>query len=501
MCGGVVNDIVNDLSGAQVEQDALSSPPLPSFFSPPSHINDPNLHELPHGYTQDRVSPVTDPFINHAGFYLQVYSCLLGADEDVAPGIPQAAATMSQAIASATKDFQTSLGLLHSSADSWKGAAADAAVQNVTSSLPIPQAISDGASALGVLAQHFSATVANAKNQIVPIYGQYEADLHNYPEQADQIQQQYSTYAFNVMTSAPGYEPNISNIATNNPGFNAGPPPTVGGGTGGAGGGSGVTGGAGGGGVVSAGTGGLGSVGAGAGRSSVAVPSGNPGGPAGPETSTPAPQQSTTSPTSTPTDPPAGTYSPASAAASTPAPAGYSGSGLSSLGSSLQGLASPLQSALGQAMNAGKGGAGAPPGANGLGKPPPEGKLAIGGKGSGGLGGGGAGGGAGAHGPALAKPASAPGTTAERTVAAGSRAGLSAAPGSAGAGAPGAGAPAAGQQGGAAAGANHQPSKALRRKRNGENLIGDADAVVPVLGEPAPAEDAKPEAAPARGLR
>jgi hypothetical protein len=197
----------------------------------------------------------------------------------------------------------------------------------------------------------------------------------------------------------------------------------------------------------------------------------------------------------TPTSPPF-----PSAASATPSAA--SGSGLSNVaqqlaGGPMEGLSSLPQS-LGQAMNAGRGAGnpGALAGASNPGNLPKEGALALG---KGPLGGSGGANGPGMPGSSITKPGSAPaiaaGAGADRTAAAGYRAGLSGAPGSAGAGMPGAGAPAAGHQGANAQGAPHQPSKMLRRKKNGEELIGDTEAVVPVLGATAPKEeDAKPDA-------
>jgi hypothetical protein len=93
----------------------------------------------------------------------------------------------------------------------------------------------------------------------------------------------------------------------------------------------------------------------------------------------------------------------------------------------------------------------------------------------------GAGGGPGGAGPhaSTAKPAGVP------AAAAGARAGLSGVPGGGG-----------GQHVAGAQGGQHQPSNALRSKRNGEEIIGDAEAVVPVLGQPARTEgdNAKPDA-------
>jgi hypothetical protein len=163
----------------------------------------------------------------------------------------------------------------------------------------------------------------------------------------------------------------------------------------------------------------------------------------------------------------------------------------------LSGLTDPLKSAMdaatgaakdaiGQAMDAAKG-AGQGLGDPNLGGPqgPPEGVLGLGpqGLGAGGGAGKGAGGvgglGAMPKGLANATPTTAPATAAAKVPAAAAGAGLAN-----GAGSPGAGAPAAGQRGGDQNGKGHQVNKALRRKKNGKDVIGDAEAAVPVVGAP-----------------
>jgi hypothetical protein len=121
----------------------------------------------------------------------------------------------------------------------------------------------------------------------------------------------------------------------------------------------------------------------------------------------------------------------------------------------------------------GRGGSGLTPGLLGLGS-----KGVSGSKTGGGSGGRGAGGGAGGRGAVGAKP---PATTATPKLgsspASVSRAGVS---GAGGQGA--AGTPVAGQQGGTADKA-HKASKALRLPKNGEEVVGEAEAVVPVIGD------------------
>jgi hypothetical protein len=46
-------------------------------------------------------------------------------------------------------------------------------------------------------------------------------------------------------------------------------------------------------------------------------------------------------------------------------------------------------------------------------------------------------------------------------------------------------------------GKEHKPNKALRRKKNGELVLGDVDAVVPVIGDDGSDEPEPPQSAPA----
>ncbi|SER12688.1 hypothetical protein SAMN04488583_4388 [Mycobacterium sp. 88mf] len=147
--------------------------------------------------------------------------------------------------------------------------------------------------------------------------------------------------------------------------------------------------------------------------------------------------------------------------------------------SAIDSATNAAKDALGQAMDAAKNAAGQNPLGQGLGGPP-EGVLGLGPQGLGGAGAGkgagGAGGGVPLRGMPSGLPTTAPATTAAKVTAPAAAAGLGA-----GAGSPGAGAPAAGQRGDQN-GKGHQVNKALRRKKNGKDVIGDADASVPVVG-------------------
>lgn len=170
-----------------------------------------------------------------------------------------------------------------------------------------------------------------------------------------------------------------------------------------------------------------------------------------------------------------------------------------SLKSGLDAATQGLNSGLGAATQAAQQAAQAAQGAAGAAQKPispslREGALGLGdkpgaAKGAGGSGVGG--GGAGGREP-LARPSSQPAASAS----AGARPSVPAAASSAaagmgsGMGAPGAGGgPAAGQRGGEAK--EHKGNKALRTRKNGSDIVGDTDAVVPVLGgdSPPPADD------------
>jgi hypothetical protein len=147
--------------------------------------------------------------------------------------------------------------------------------------------------------------------------------------------------------------------------------------------------------------------------------------------------------------------------------------------SAIDSATNAAKDAMGQAMDAAKNAAQQNP-LGDMPKGPPEGVLGLGPQGLGGAGAGkgagGTGGGVPLRGMPSGLPTTSPATTAAKVTAPVAAAGLGA-----GAGSPGAGAPAAGQRGDQN-GKGHQVNKALRRKKNGKDVIGDADASVPVVG-------------------
>ena len=169
-----------------------------------------------------------------------------------------------------------------------------------------------------------------------------------------------------------------------------------------------------------------------------------------------------------------------------------------------EGPGDPTQAASNATPPSGMGG---PPPAGGgaspspMGKDPREGALGLGPKGLGGplkkSGGAGGGGGGAGKGPLGGKPplgsARPPSPAATPAARAGLAAGAAGAGLGSGAGVPPMMPPPAAGQRGDANGKGHQTMKALRRKKTGEEVMGRADAVVPVVGETERPEPAQPE--------
>jgi hypothetical protein len=482
----------------------------------------PSLYDLPHwNYSADKV-PMPHEYFGNIPFTTAV-GYFTHSDPDPVHDIPQTWKWLSQQISQEVKSFQQEIANLHQGPDQWRGTTANAILHTVQLSLPVSTMLSATANVMSVLSEAFSNTFQYARNHLLDSVKNYQADMGNAElglfSTPDQVNREYSIFAQEVLTV---FHQNMKAIADGNPSFDAEPTPlfdsaTAGPSGHGSKGGSGHTGSSKGS-SVPTGAGGLPALGGPGGGGGVPALGGAGGVPAlGGAGGVPALGGAGGVPALGGVGAGGGGGAPALAGAGggggVPAPGGTGGGLGSSVGTptnpsldsaiapmeagagALEAGASPLQSLLGQAS---RGGQGANPGAAASGpgnkSPLADGTLAkgltsgAGGKASGG----------GAYGP-IDKPAGAPataaGATSDRTVAAGSRAGLSGAPqGAGGMGAPAAGAPGGSQHGGAAQGAPYQPSKVLRRKQNGEELIGDTEAVVPVLGEPAREEAAKPEA-------
>jgi hypothetical protein len=400
------------------------------------------------GYKKDPANVIVEDFSQVE--FKDVHANIQNALEPNRGHNPQDWAGVRNAIVTAIQDFQIALGTLEGLDDAWKGKTHDAALKNLEASYPEPTAAADGAGVQGILESAFLNTISATKQNIEDNWDTYDSLMKDeeYANYRDEIKNAYDTFARSVMADV--YRPNIVQIGKDNPAFTAGVTLDVG--------------------DNGPGPDGPGPFGPGNGPGSLGAgdlpgPPGTPTMPKIPEFDRPqlpdTPQlperpDLPTTPPGTPTVP-------------------------QSLGQPPGGPANPT----------GAGGGPQPTGAN----RPPEGVLGLGpkglrnapkGGGKGGGAGGKAGGGAGlprglAPGKATATPAAA-----VRAPVAGGGAGA----GMGAMGPPGAGAPAAGAAG-RDGNKGHQVLKALRRKKTGQQVTGEAEAVVPVVG--APEKPVKPE--------
>ena len=355
----------------------------------------------------------------------------------------------------------------------WVGKTHAAAKANMFQSLPAVATMAAGANALGLLIDAFANTIFQTRWYMESNGQPYADSLARWPNETDLINQTYNSFAQQVMKTV--YAPNIASIASNNPGF---PSPLK----------------------------------------STPQPPSNSNVPPPPTFNVPPPPAFNVPP------PPGGLNGappPGGLNGAAPPPplgglagsplgglAGSPSSGTSGLSSALgqgaNGLAQPLQQALGAAQQ-GQGGApavGAPAGGAPALAPNGMNALAKPGAGPGGHGGGGGGAGIGSMGRDTLSPLGAPvgapvGAASKGTELPGS--GLSRPGVPAGAGGSSGGAPPPGGGGGqrGSTGKEHKANKALRRTKNGELVIGEVDAVVPVIGDDGPDEAEPAQRAPA----
>ncbi len=433
-----------------------------NFASPDTRLSELNLPK------PDPTKPDPANFIENFSqtTFSEVWRNLKDADpNDVAPGIADGWEQVRQGIVLATAEFQMQLEKLKVADHIWKGYAHDTAVDKMVTSLQTPRNISDGAHVLSIITDAFSKTMKRTRDLICGNYDNYTTSRASRAnsKDADFVDQVYDSFARAVMHHV--YSPNIQAIHTaieqNHSAFNtAAPGPTPGLGQGG------PTGP----GPSNAGVGGTG-------------PHASPSMPA-----IPATPFHLNDPSAKPS----------------PDPTPQNTAELAEMAQSLQqGISEAAQSAGQAASQAGQAASQAAQRSNtgaltASQHPLPPGVLSLGPKSPTGALGGARPTGAPARGAVTAKPAGVPAAATANTVAAkaaatNSGARIAGAAGTTGAGMPGAGAPAAAHRpGGANEGAQHQPSKVLRSKKNGEQIMGDTEAVVAVLGEPAQPEPAKP---------
>jgi hypothetical protein len=416
------------------------------------------LDGLPAGYPKHDmlIAPGSYRYVT----FEDVNNHMQGAERDVTPGHGPQWESIANALTQATRDYHVFLEGMKDSDDNWVGKSADAAKQNITSSFNQLDGASKGATAMVQIAPAFSKTIKTVVENIVDRAQGYFQALSKHPEHHDWIKNEYDGLARDVMSD---YAQNISLISSSNPDMTGGttapqkpgsPAPTNT-------------------------------------PTNYGGPS-NSGGGGTPSKGSGAPNLSGLKKTDTPTFDPKKLQQQTTPQQTTPQSTtpNLPTDGLSDAANSAKDAASQAVDAAKQAMDQALGANN--PNTSGL----PEGVLGLGPKGlSGaakGAGGGGPSSGGGSGSGARTSPlarntgaATAATTKASSASTPAARSGISS-----GSGAPGAGAPAAGHRGAGAEGSAHKANKALRRKKNGEDVMGSAEAVVAVVGDE-PAEAAE----------
>jgi hypothetical protein len=99
----------------------------------------------------------------------------------------------------------------------WVGKTHDAAIANITQSLPNLATTAAGGNALGLLINAFARTISQTQTYLMDNVSAYNDSLVRWPNEIDLIMQAYNSYTQDVMNTV--YAPNIESIASNNPGF------------------------------------------------------------------------------------------------------------------------------------------------------------------------------------------------------------------------------------------------------------------------------------------
>lgn len=133
--------------------------------------------------------------------------------------------SMGRGLLSDISSFEERLLLLDRRGD-WQGDTHDAAVENLLASLAEPEAAAKGAFALGMLLEYFDSVMSATKRNILTHENAYRSALNSAPEHADHTMRGYNNFAQSVFNTI--YAPGIGTIATNNPDFGSGQKPEIG---------------------------------------------------------------------------------------------------------------------------------------------------------------------------------------------------------------------------------------------------------------------------------
>lgn len=420
-----------------------------------------DLNDMPGGHPLKPLNVAPGSFTTVS--FQDVWDHMHPAGEDVTSGHAGKWEDAANLMLQAVNNYQTFLHAIAQSDNNLVGNTAEAAIANINSSFAQIDGAAKAAQAMVHLAPAFGTTIGNVVREVVNRKGDYDDDMNSWPDHRDEIKRGYDTLAQAVMAD---YASNIGQIATRNPDMTGGKatpehpgtpvpantPTNFGGGSGGGGGG--------------------GLTGSGSGTPTFKAPTKT--------TSALDPASLSQTPQATPQS--------SVPELPTDALTDAAGAAQDAAGQATDAAKQALDQAL-SAMNPPPSPA-LPEGVLGLG---PNGLNGAGAKGTGtggGVKGGGSGGGNGGRSAPLARNAglSTAATTSGSAATPAARAGLSSGAG----GAPGAGAPAAGHRGNGADGTVHKANKALRRRKNGEEVMGDAGAVVAVVGADSESTAANP---------
>ncbi|OBA78578.1 hypothetical protein A9W99_23165 [Mycobacterium sp. 1164966.3] len=427
-------------------------PPLPFPFNQGNGFGGTRLPELDHPQSLNGTELRTQKRQPVSGEWVNSYATALAAMKPAAENLDGHAHDwddIHNSIANARQEFFNWLdqSLKSDAPDNWRGATATAIVNKAKESLGKLDELALAAHSMGIMMEAFGHTITATRSMILAQEKTYNEHVLNRAEgdtpgtQKD-TENLLNLYAQDVIRTL--YNPSIESINQKHPDIGTSHP-TVG--------------------VPGAGPPGLG----------VPRGAGGPGGPGGMKNGgLGAPEIPSPNGLAGPGDPDAGANGRGMPSMPAVSPQG-AGDAANGAGNTAGQGANAANQALNQAS---KGGQQHPAGLPGGMATPIANRLNRVAK-AGGSGGARGGGGAATRGPSLGKPA-AQLTPVTKTAAAAavpaSRAGISG-----GSGAPVAGAPAAGHQGGKA-GREHRAGKALRHTKHGQDVIGEADAVVPVVG-------------------
>lgn len=398
--------------------------------------------------------------------FVQLLSMMRELTEtDIAPQHTKVWGDINQNIGIARDKFHSKIDGLLTGKGAPEGDTADAVWRNITSSLNVPASIATDAERMSIIVDAFSRCIGQTRQQLAANEQGYNSLFSNSGPGTGQTAdmsavEQYNKFARGLMADV--YAPGIEKVAGNHPNVARDAPPSI---------------------------------------TPVNVPGGPAGGPSvgGPSVGGPSIGGPSVKTPSIPTAKDLQQFNKSANSSTDPSKSlGDAAKGLGDAANSASGAANDAAGKASDALNQGLGSLGSL-----LGSQPPDGlnpdKLSgLGGVPTGGLGptgttrgaGGPGGTGVGPTNPkTAANPALAASPTKATAAAPVSRAGISAqgSPGAAG------GAPAAGARQGGAGGAVHKVNKALNNRKNGSEIVGQADAVVAVVGdEAAPEQATKP---------